>query len=148
MSRANSFVRRDELIARTWYETSPEFNAYGEEIVRIKGVFSPAVGMDVPILTRITKWKIVPKLAADQAAAVSGANAPPRSSVNNCTEGGTRRRLKNELTGRGLAGTDEEIAILLRGGGLSFGNSSLIYRNDRLQENRMKPEDEIWPGWR
>ncbi|HBR6841323.1 MAG: replication endonuclease [Klebsiella aerogenes] len=142
------FVRRDELIARTWYETSPEFNAYGEEIVRVKGVFSPAVGMDVPILTRITKWKIVPKLAADQAAAVSGANAPPRSSVNNCTEEGTRRRLKNELSGRGLAGTDEEIAILMRGGGLSFGNSSLIYRNDRLQENRMKPEDEIWPGWR
>lgn len=31
------FVRRDELIARTWYETSPEFNAYGEEIVRVKG---------------------------------------------------------------------------------------------------------------
>lgn len=77
------FVRRDELIARTWYETSPEFNAYGEEIVRVKGVFSPAVGMDVPILTRITKWKIVPKLAADQAAAVTGvASAPFIDAVN------------------------------------------------------------------
>ncbi|MBE4879127.1 replication endonuclease [Enterobacter cloacae complex sp. P39RS] len=141
------FVRRDELIARTWYETCQEFNAYGEEIVRVKGVFSPVVGAGSPILTRLTKWKIVPKLTADQAVAVSGANAPPRSSVNNCTEGGTRRRLKLELNQRGVAGTDEEIDILKRGGGLKFGRSALIYREGRLQEKRNNPEDEQWPGW-
>lgn len=141
------FVRRDELIARTWYETSPEFNAYGEEIVRVKGVFSPAVGMDVPILTRITKWKIVPKLAADQAAAVSGANAPPRSSVNNCTEGEAPRRLKSDLNQRGFVGSDEEIAILMRGSGLMYGRGTLIYRNGRLQEKQHDASSQRWPGW-
>lgn len=35
--------------------------------MRVKGVFSPVVGMGSPILTRLTKWKIVPKLTADQA---------------------------------------------------------------------------------
>jgi hypothetical protein len=71
----------------------------------------------------------------------------PWSSVNNCTEGGTRRRLKLELNQRGFAGTDEEIDILKRGGGLKFGNSALIFREGRLQEKRSKPEDEQWPGW-
>ena len=141
------FVRRDELIARTWYETSPEFNAYGEEIVRVKGVFSPAVGMDVPILTRITKWKIVPKLAADQAAAVSGANAPPRSSVNNCTDGEAPWRLKSDLNQRGVVGSDEEIAILMRGSGLMYGRGTLIYRNGRLQEKQHDSSSQRWPGW-
>ncbi|EAO0540606.1 replication endonuclease [Salmonella enterica] len=141
------FVRRDELIARTWYETGQEFNAYGEEVVRVKGVFSPVVGVGSPILTRLTKWKIVPKLTADQAVAVSGANAPPRSSVNNCTEGGTRRRLKLELRSRGFDGSDEEIDILKRGGGLRFGQSALIYRNGRLQEKQNEPMQELWPGW-
>lgn len=141
------FVRRDELIARTWYEASPEFNAYGEEVIRVKGVFSPAIGMDTPILTRLTKWKIVPKLTADQAVAVSGANAPPRSSVNNCTEGGTRRRLKLELQSRGFDDSEENVNILMRGGGLAYGRTSLIYRSGQLQERQNRPEEVSWPGW-
>lgn len=141
------FVRRDELIACTWYETAADFNAYGEEVVRVKGVFSPAVGIDTPILTRLTQWKIVQKLTADQAVAVSGANALPRSSVNNCTEGETRRRLKEELLSRGFDGSDNEIAILMRGGGVRFGRSALIFKNDRLEEKRSDPADELWPGW-
>jgi hypothetical protein len=141
------FVRRDELIARTWYETATDFNVYGEEVIRVKGVFSPAVGIDTPILTRLTQWKIVPKLTADQAVAVSGANAPPRSSVNNCTEGGTRRRLKLDLQRRGFEGSDQEVAILMRGSGLVFGRSALIFKDGRLQEKRSEPTDELWPGW-
>ncbi|RXX51327.1 replication endonuclease, partial [Enterobacter cloacae] len=125
------FVRRDELIARTWYETGQEFKAYGEEIVRVKGVFSPVVGAGSPILTRLTKGKFVPKLTPDKPVAVRVANPQPRSSVSNCTEGGTRRRLKLKLNKRGFAGMDEEIDIMKRGGGQKFGSTALIYREGR-----------------
>lgn len=141
------FVRRDELVARTWYETSQEFNAYGEEVVRVKGVFCQEVGTGSPILTRVAKWKIVPKLTADQAVAVSGANAPPRSSVNNCTEGEAPWRLKSDLNQRGFVGSDEEIAILMRGSGLMYGRGTLIYRNGRLQEKQHDSSSQRWPGW-
>ncbi|OTA17210.1 replication protein A [Xenorhabdus beddingii] len=86
-AQGGPFVRRDDLVARLWYEAEQETNAHGEEVIRIKGVFSPSVGMDTPILTRLKSWKIVPKLAEESAeAGFSGAPAPPRSSVNNCTE--------------------------------------------------------------
>ncbi|MCE1910314.1 replication endonuclease, partial [Enterobacter hormaechei] len=98
--------------------------------------------------TRLVKWQKVAKLAeAPAEAGFSGGSAAPWSSVNNCTEGGTRRRLKLELNQRGFAGTDEEIDILKRGGGLKFGRSALIYRKGRLQEKRNNPENEQWPGW-
>ncbi|MCP1116343.1 replication endonuclease, partial [Enterobacter bugandensis] len=90
----------------------------------------------------------VAKLAeAPAEAGFSGGSAAPWSSVNNCTEGGTRRRLKLELNQRGFAGTDDEIDILMRGGGLKFGRSALIFRDGKLKENRSRPEDEQWPGW-
>lgn len=146
-AQGGPFVRRDELVARMWYEVSEDANAYGDEVIRIKGVFSPLVGMDTPILTRLVQWKIVAKLAADQAAEVSGANAPPRSSVNNCTEP-QRRRLRMELVGRGFEGSDYQIDILLRGSGLDFaGTGKLVYRNGRVIEEKPKPEHQIWPGW-
>ncbi|WP_237387297.1 replication endonuclease [Xenorhabdus sp. Sc-CR9] len=86
-TQGGPFVRREDLVARLWYETSQETNAHGEDVIRIKGVFSPFVGMDTPILTRLKTWQIVPKLAeAPAEAGFSGASAPPRSSVNNCTE--------------------------------------------------------------
>ncbi|MGV3822661.1 replication endonuclease, partial [Citrobacter portucalensis] len=62
-------------------------------------------------------------------------------------EGGTRRRLKLELRSRGFEGSDDEIAILMRGSGLRFGQVALIYRNGRLQETRSEPMHELWPGW-
>ncbi|MBD1229502.1 replication endonuclease, partial [Xenorhabdus griffiniae] len=83
-AQGGPFVRRDDLVARLWYETEQETNAHGENVIRIKGVFS----MDTPILTRLKSWKIVPKLAeASAEAGFSGAPAPPRSSVNNCSGG-------------------------------------------------------------
>ena len=71
----------------------------------------------------------------------------PWSSVNNCTEGGTRRRLKLELNKRGYVGTDDEVAILMRGGGLIYGIGALIDRNGRLQERKGDPANELWLGW-
>ncbi|ETT00175.1 TPA: replication endonuclease [Providencia alcalifaciens] len=85
-AQGGPFVRRDDLIARLWYEESEETNAYGEEIIRVKGVFSPLVGSGSPIITRLKSWKIVKKLDdAIAESAFSDAYASPRSSVNNCT---------------------------------------------------------------
>lgn len=84
-AQGGPFVKRDDLVARNWYQTSQETNEYGEEITRIQGVYAPSVGDDTPILTRLTKWKIVSKLAVDLGVDLKGANAPSRSSVNNCT---------------------------------------------------------------
>lgn len=84
-AQGGPFVKRDDLVARNWYETSQDTNEYGEEITRIQGVYAPSVGDDTPILTRLIKWKIVSKLAVDLGVELKGANAPSRSSVNNCT---------------------------------------------------------------
>ncbi len=84
-AQGGPFVRRDDLQVRTWYESSDSVNDYGEEIVRVKGVYDTEVGDDSPIVTRVVQWKIVPKRAVDLAVDLQGAFAPSRSSVNNCT---------------------------------------------------------------
>jgi len=84
-AQGGAFVRRDELAVRTWYQPSEDLNAYGEETLRIKGVYATDVGADTPIATRLTQWKIVPKRAVDLAVDLKGAPAPSWSSVNNCT---------------------------------------------------------------
>ncbi len=59
------FVRRDELAVRAWYQASEDVNEYGEETVRIKGVYATEVCDAPPILPRLAQWKIVPKRAVD-----------------------------------------------------------------------------------
>lgn len=90
-AQGGPFVRRDDLIARTYYEASTATNEYFEDVIRIRGLFSPSVGMDTPIITRTTEWKIVKAraldLSLDLAVDLKGASAPSRSSVNNCTGG-------------------------------------------------------------
>ncbi|WP_073991455.1 replication endonuclease [Yersinia mollaretii] len=88
-AQGGPFVKREDLIARTYYETSETTNEYFEDVIRIRGVFSPPVGIDTPIITRTTEWKIVKAraldLSVDLAVDLKGAPAPSRSSVNNCT---------------------------------------------------------------
>ncbi len=60
-------------------------NQYGEETVKIKGVYATDVGADTPTITRLINWKIVPKRAVELAVVPRDANASPWSSVNNCT---------------------------------------------------------------
>lgn len=84
-AQGGPFVRRDDLQVRTWYEPTDTFNEYGEECVRIKGVFDTTVGIDTPIITRLIQWKIVPKRALDLEVDLKGEPSPSRSSVNNCT---------------------------------------------------------------
>ncbi len=86
-AQGGPFVRRDELAVRTWYQASEDVNEYGEETVRIKGVFAAEVGEDTPILTRLAQWKIVPKRAVELGFDLQDAPASSRSSVNNCTGG-------------------------------------------------------------
>lgn len=86
-AQGGPFVRRDDLVVRTYYENAADLNEYGEETTRIKGVFSPLTGSDTPIITRSVQWKIVSKKAVDLAVDLQGAPAPSWSSVNNCTEG-------------------------------------------------------------
>jgi hypothetical protein len=85
-AQGGPFVRRDELAVRTWYQASEDMNEYGEETVRIKGVYATEVGDDTSILTRMMQWKIVPKRAVDLGFEIKDAPASSRSSVNNCTE--------------------------------------------------------------
>ncbi|MBS7131957.1 MAG: replication endonuclease [Clostridium sp.] len=86
-AQGGPFVRRDELAVRTWYQASDDVNEYGEETVRIKGVYATEVGEDTPILTRLAQWKIVPKRAVDLGFEFKDASASSRSSVINCTGG-------------------------------------------------------------
>ncbi|ELY4778481.1 replication endonuclease [Cronobacter sakazakii] len=84
-AQGGPFVRRDELQVRTWYESTDTVNDYGEECIRIRGVYDTEVGDDTPIITRLVQWKIVPKRPQAEGFEVKGAPAPSRSSVNNCT---------------------------------------------------------------
>lgn len=145
--QGGALVARRDLVVRLAYEITPQGNEYAEDIQRVNGVYSPLVP-DSEVCTRLIKWQKVAKLAEAPAEAAFDLDLKhPWSSVNNCTEGGTRRRLKLELNQRGFAGSDEEVDILLRGSGLIFGATALIYRHGRLQEKRSKPEQEMWPGW-
>jgi len=145
--QGGALVARRDLVVRLAYEITPQGNEYAEDIQRVNGVYSPLVP-DSEVCTRLIKWQKVAKLAEAPAEADFDLDLKhPWSSVNNCTEGGTRRRLKLELNQRGFAGSDEEVDILLRGSGLIFGATALIYRHGRLQEKRSKPEEELWPGW-
>lgn len=146
-AQGGALVARRDLVVRLAYEITEQGNEYAEDVQRVQGVYSPLVP-DSEVCTRLVKWQKVAKLAeAPAEAGFSGGNAAPWSSVNNCTEGGTRRRLKLELCSRGFDGSDEEIAILLRGSGLRFGQGALIYRNGRLKETQNEPLQELWPGW-
>ncbi|BBV41702.1 replication protein A [Citrobacter portucalensis] len=145
--QGGALVARRDLVVRLAYEITEQGNEYGEDVQRVQGIYSPLIP-ESEVCTRLMKWQKVAKLAeAPAEAGFSGGSAAPWSSVNNCTEGGTRRRLKLELNQRGFAGSDEEVDILLRGSGLIFGATALIYRHGRLQEKRSKPEEELWPGW-
>ncbi len=144
-AQGGPFVRRAELAARLWYAPRAERNAYGEDVMRIRGVFAPLAATAEPVLTRPHTWKIVRRQAGETD--VSGANAPPWSSVNNCTV--ADQRLSHALKSRGFNGSDNEIAILKRGSSLNFhGDSRLFLHQGRLEEIAGQSGTEPWPGWR
>ncbi|MDQ2129541.1 replication endonuclease [Leclercia adecarboxylata] len=145
--QGGALVARRDLVVRLAYEITPQGNEYAEDIQRVNGVYSPLVP-DSEVCTRLIKWQKVAKLAEAPAEAAFDLDVKhPWSSVNNCTEGAARRRLKVELQSRGFDGSEENIDVLMRGAGLAYGGTSLFYRSGRLQERNNRPEDERWPGW-
>lgn len=150
-AQGGALVERSELRIRLTYQITEMGNLYAEDVQRIQGIYSPLLGLESLICTRLVKWQIVPKLAESAAQAgglaFSGGNAAARSSVNNCTPE-HRHRLSQELRSRGFIGDEEEIAILERGSSLKFyGDRSVRLNNGRLEEVAPRPEHQRWPGW-
>lgn len=135
-AQGGPLVSREDLVIRLCYEITEQDNEYAEDVQRIQGIYSPQIrGSEIP--TRLVKWEKVAKAEASAEAGFSGGSAAPWSSVNNCT-GPQRRRLELELKSRGFDGSDEEIALLLRGANLDSGaKMKLFYQNGRLQEKRI-----------
>ncbi|MGD8107788.1 replication endonuclease [Pantoea sp. FN0302] len=135
-AQGGPLVSREDLVIRLCYEITEQGNEYAEDVQRIQGIYSPQIyGSEIP--TRLVKWEKVAKAEAPAEAGFSGGIAAPWSSVNNCT-GPQRRRLELELKSRGFDGSDEEIALLLRGANLDSGaKMKLFYQNGRLQEKRI-----------
>ncbi len=145
--QGGALVKRRDLVVRLAYEITEQSNEYAEDVQRVQGIYFLLIP-DSELCTRLVKWQKVAKLAeAPAEAGFSRAVGAAWNSVNNCIEGGTRRRLKLDLHSRGFSGSDEDVDILMRVIGLTYGRTSLIFRGGHLREQRSKQENEIWPGW-
>jgi len=89
-------IPRDNYVVRLAYEDAEKPNAYGEITEKIFGIFSPRLGEDSRVCTRLKTWTIVAKQKTQAAAEPHGNRdfltlpdgpAVPWSSVNNSTLG-------------------------------------------------------------
>lgn len=90
-------VKRQDLTVRLSYEVTEMGNEYGEDVKKIKGVYSPLACEDSFYLTRTVKWELVAKESTSvkgSGLAFDGAISAPWSSVNNCT--GKTRTINDE----------------------------------------------------
>src|SRR5471032_368853 len=94
MRQGGVLIPRDSYTVRLAYEEGDKPNAYGEVTEKIFGVFSPHLGEDSRVCTRLKTWTIVAKqktpTAAEQHEAREVLTLPdgpavPWSSVNNST---------------------------------------------------------------
>lgn len=93
-------VKRRDLTVRLSYEVTEMGNEYGEDVKKIKGVYSPLASEDSFYLTRTAKWELVAKVSTSvkgSGLAFDGAISAPWSSVNNCT--GETRTINDEEKG-------------------------------------------------
>lgn len=88
-AQGGPFVARDNLRIKLNYEVTENGNDYGDTVARITGVYCPLAGSEAVIYTRTVDYKIVPKNrpAQDEVLPLTGREAAPWSSVNNCTRG-------------------------------------------------------------
>lgn len=99
--QGGAMVKRKELRVRISYEDAQ--NQFEEDIKKIKGVFSPIVGIASFICTRLIKWAIVSKNRRECA---------PWSSVNNCTRNfqseadDQREQIRKQLKIMGISDDD------------------------------------------
>ncbi|MDM5094404.1 replication endonuclease [Aeromonas rivipollensis] len=145
---------RKEHLIRLSKRLDEAANKYGEDVLRLMGVITD-IGMTTAV-TRTEGWQIVRKegtgsgLGEQRELAVGerselpsgGGSRPPRSSVNNCTEGS-----KSGVEGSALAkelvrmGLDESNAALLLHGSIIHADGQYVRLvGDRLIVTRN------WPG--
>ncbi|CVC02596.1 Bacteriophage replication gene A protein (GPA) [Serratia marcescens] len=79
-------VPRDGQAVRVARKTANEPNAYGEEVQKVFGIFSPRHGRAHVFETRTTEWRIVRKAVDLEPLTLKSASGAPRSPVNNCGE--------------------------------------------------------------
>lgn len=86
IQQGGPMVKRKDLAVRLSYEE--KLNQYEEPIKKIRGIYSPIVGLTSYICTRLIKWKIIQKKQTNQDLDLNKnrAERTPWSSVNNCTE--------------------------------------------------------------
>ena len=119
--QGGAMVQRKDLRVRISYEEAQ--NQFEEDIKKIKGVFSPIIGMASFICTRLIKWAIVSKNRSDSDA---------RSSVNNCTEVKNspqydqRQKIKKELEKRKIIFNTKHIDAILAGNPVSFNENLCV----------------------
>lgn len=96
MKQGGVLKPRDSYAVRLAYHDADKPNAYGEIVEKIFGIFSPRLGEDSRVCTRLKTWTIVAKLKTPQAEdaretpevlTLPDGPAVPWSSVNNSTEG-------------------------------------------------------------
>lgn len=89
-------IPRESYVVRLAYEDAEKPNSYGEITEKIFGIFSPRLGEDSRVCTRLKTWTIVAKQKTQAAVEVHGNRdflalpdgpAVPWSSVNNSTGG-------------------------------------------------------------
>ncbi|MDX7846005.1 replication endonuclease [Aeromonas caviae] len=145
--------RKDHLIKLS-KRLDEAANKYGEDVLRLMGVITD-IGMTTAI-TRTEGWQIVRKgvngsgLGEQREPAVGerselpsgGGSRPPRSSVNNCTEG-SKLGVKGSALAKELSrmGLDESNAALLLHGSIIHADGQYVRLvGDRLIVTRN------WPG--
>lgn len=90
MRQGGVLIPRESYVVRLAYHDADKPNAYGEIVEKIFGIFSPRLGEDSRVCTRLKTWTIVAKSAAKPADAPENLTcqdgpAVPWSSVNNST---------------------------------------------------------------
>ncbi|MBS9427844.1 replication endonuclease [Photorhabdus akhurstii] len=61
MKQGGVLIPRKDYAVHLAYQQNDEPNAYGETVDKIYGIYSPRLGEDSRVCTRLTKWKIVSK---------------------------------------------------------------------------------------
>ncbi len=134
-------VARKDLTVRLSYEITEQGNAYGEDIQRIAGIYSPRLGDASSYITRDVKWQLVPKFDSQPKGGglvFPGAFSAPWSSVNNCTRGYRVRSNENELVEKvidyadsiGLNFGKAEVQSLIIGGKINVDDKCYQLRSD------------------
>ncbi|MER2471352.1 replication endonuclease [Photorhabdus laumondii] len=104
MKQGGVLIPRKDYAVHLAYQQNDEPNSYGENVDKIYGIYSPRLGEDSRVCTRLTKWKIVSKKKADSVTdsgsvglSFSGGPAAPWSSVNNSPVVQNSSKIKREI---------------------------------------------------